>query len=318
MSDELEEDRSPKQANRVKYQHYIPRLYLKNFCNSEGRVWVYDKKLAKAYARTPDNIGGETYFYDVPELEKEIGVVQFVERFFNDFEDCAARVLTDWLDQLRVGGDFQVAAKDRADFSLYLATQLVRTPNYRKFTLQMGAAILKVKLEAHIAAEAPDETVDIKWRKEREAAFHARHILDLDTLETYAQIFHSHVWIFLRNPTGRSLYTSDNPILLKTHKRGERQLPGIGAEGIELIFPIAPNFSLSLLERSYWSHMEKFDGLVAPFNMADTNIDHDNSGHANQSTRFVYCRDDDFSLARRFCAEYPDVTDPERQIISKA
>ena len=72
--------------SRVKYQHYVPRFYLEKFCNSDGRVWVYDKFLERAYCRKPDQIGGETHFYDVPELEKHVGGEQFIEKFFNPFE----------------------------------------------------------------------------------------------------------------------------------------------------------------------------------------------------------------------------------------
>ena len=53
---------------RKKYQHYVPRFYLEGFQDDSGKLWCYDKQLDKAYQGSPDSLGGEKFFYDVPKL----------------------------------------------------------------------------------------------------------------------------------------------------------------------------------------------------------------------------------------------------------
>jgi hypothetical protein len=307
--------------SRAKYQHYVSCFYLKKFCNSEGKVWVYDKHLNKAYCRKPNAIGGETYFYDAPEIEKQLGVEQVVEKFFHPFEGKAASVINTWLSKLDRGMPFRIHRKQREFFAFFLATQLVRTPSHRDFIMQWGAAMKKIELNAYLQAKlrnVSEQDVKITWDKEREPYLHAERILDTDALTRYARILGSHLWIVISNPTRHTLYTSDNPVSRKVHKSGGwRSYSGIASEGIQLIFPLSPRFSLSLLERTRWKNFAKFDGKLGSVGMVDENVEHDNSGQVLQSTRFVYCQEDDFSLARLVCADFPEVTDPKRQLVSQ-
>ena len=250
--------------SRTKYQHYVPRFYLEKFCNSDGKLWVYDKHLDKTYSQKPANIGGETYFYDVPEIEQRLGVEQFVEKFFHPFEDQAAVVLTTWLSTLECGSYFRIHREQRELFSFFLATQLVRTPNHRNFIMQWGAAIKQIELDAYRRIHGANESnhdARISWDKKRESYLHADRILDTNALNQHASVLNAHIWIVLPNLTRHTLYTSDNPISRKAHKRGGwRSYSGIGSEGIQLIFPLSARFSLSLLERTHWKKFEKLDG----------------------------------------------------------
>ena len=209
--------------SKVKFQHYVPRFYLEGFSGTEGKVWVYDKKLTKVYRRKADQIGGEKYFYDVPKLEKEFGEEQFVEKFFRPFEGIAASILKKWLEKLESGAYFRIYKEEKAMFSLFLATQVVRTPYHRKFIMQIRAAIKEQALNAYLEAEHPDmaaEKLQISWDKECEPYLHAENIVDEEGLENSASILNDHIWMVMVNPTPRPLYTSDNPIIKKPHKRG--------------------------------------------------------------------------------------------------
>src|SRR5204863_6255755 len=138
--------------SRTKYQHYVPCFYLKRFCNLDGKLWVYDKHLDKAYCQKPEEIGGETYFYEVPEIDKRVGVEQFVEKFFHPFEGKAALILNNWLSKLEGGTYFRIYKEERELFALFLATQLVRAPHHRSFIMQWGAALKKHELAAYLRA----------------------------------------------------------------------------------------------------------------------------------------------------------------------
>lgn len=304
---------------KTKFQHYIPRFYLENFTDKNGRVWVYDKKLKRSYATNPTNIAGETYFYDVPKLEERLGIPQFVEKFLQPFESDAAIIITSWLAKLKDKTCFYICDDEREAFSIFLITLLIRTPNHRKLVMQMGALLKKMELMEHLRSHAPEvaeKPFEIQWNKEHEPYYHARTIVDVKHITEGASILHRHIWIVARNSTSNSLYTSDCPIVTKRHKEGGwRSYSGIAAEGIQVMFPFSPNHTLYLLERNYWKNFAKLDGTLAPFELANETLMHDNSGQVLNSSRFVYCDSDDFDFARRVCEDWPDITDPQRQIV---
>jgi hypothetical protein len=305
---------------KAKFQHYVPRFYLRQFADTEGLVWVYDKKLARTYARKPSEIAGETYFYDAPKLEEKIGVEQFVEKFFQPFEGVAASILDRWLSKLKAGAYFRIYAEERMLFSMFLATQLVRTPSHRNFVMQFGALLKKLELKAYLETNAPqvaNHPFEITWDAKRESYLHARSILDEQLLDDCTSVLNAHIWLVVANKSSHSLYTSDSPICKKGHKTGGwRSYQGYASEGIELMFPLSPAYSLRLLERTYWKGFSKYDGRSAPVQIEDENVEHDNCAQAVHSTRFVFCQQDDFDLAKRACADWPDITEPKRSLIA--
>jgi hypothetical protein len=167
---------------------------------------------------------------------------------------------------LERGTYFRIYKEERELFAFFLATQLVRTPNHRNFIMQWGAAMKKIELSAHLQTKTPDVSdhdVTISWDKKREPYMHAERIINANALNEYASILNAHIWCVVANLTSHTLYTSDNPITKKAHKRGGwRSYSGIASEGIQLIFPLSPQFSLSLLERTRWKKFEKLDGKL--------------------------------------------------------
>lgn len=60
--------------SHTRKQHFIPVFYLKNFCNNDGLLTVYNCKTGKYYRKKPDNICYDEYLYETEwEHEIEIG-----------------------------------------------------------------------------------------------------------------------------------------------------------------------------------------------------------------------------------------------------
>ncbi len=59
--------------SKVKRQHYVPQLYLKQWHNdkSDEQIYVYDKTLKKSFSSNIKNIASSNYFYDYPEVTEE-------------------------------------------------------------------------------------------------------------------------------------------------------------------------------------------------------------------------------------------------------
>jgi hypothetical protein len=49
-------------------QYYVPKFYLKNFCQPDGTIYCYDKVRDKSFKRNIRHIALANFFYDVPEL----------------------------------------------------------------------------------------------------------------------------------------------------------------------------------------------------------------------------------------------------------
>jgi hypothetical protein len=304
---------------KVKYQHYVPRFYLERFCDSHGMVWVYDKFLGKSYRRKPSEIGGETYYYDVPELDEHVGVEQFVEKFFQPVEDEIALIFEALLGKLESKSYFKIYDEQRNSLAVFLGLQLIRTPAHRAFALQMRAEIEKLGFKTYLQHEHPevaDKDFEMTWDKKRESFLHAKNILNVESLKRIATTLYGHIWTVVENRSSRPLYTSDNPITKKAHETGSwRGNSGIASRGIQLMFPLSPRFSLNLLERDRWHKFEKFDSKVLPMPMNEEIVEHDNSGQVQDSTRFLYCSEDDFGLVRGMCSRFPELADPKRRLV---
>src|SRR5438093_4688610 len=79
-----------------KRHHYIPKVYLKRFCDDTGKIYVYRKDdPTKAIQLSPDNTGFHKYYYSQPRPDGG--------KDHNALEDLFSTVETKWpsiVDQL--------------------------------------------------------------------------------------------------------------------------------------------------------------------------------------------------------------------------
>lgn len=306
--------------DRVKYQHYVPRFYLDGFTGEGGKLWCYDKKLDRAYSSSPENLGGECLFYDTPEIEKELGVSQFLEKWFRPLEHTAALHLKSWRSRLASDQQFSPTSAEAHDMALFMIVQLLRTPRARRQAVDLHLAAAKISFFNCLGETQPEvagrlknplKELDMTLNKERWPYVHAMMLLDIKPIEELASTLEKHIWLVLETPAKRSLFTSDNPIIKLPHaKHPVLKMCGLSSPGIQIVYPLSPNHSLNLLERTFWKQFEHFDRKVFSEPMTDANIDFDNSIQVQHSARFVYCHADHFSLARDMCNKAPELRNP--------
>ena len=76
-------------AMKKKRHHYIPKSYLKFFCDNSGHVLVYRKDdPCKAISLSPDNIGFHKYYYSQPKSDGG--------EDHNSLEDCFSQIEDKW------------------------------------------------------------------------------------------------------------------------------------------------------------------------------------------------------------------------------
>jgi hypothetical protein len=307
--------------SKVKYQHYVPRFYLEGFQSKTRKVWCYDKKLDKAYQQSPDRLGGETLFYDVPALDKLAGVSQFLEKWFNPLEGMASATLRLWRDRLSSKRIFAPSLEEMWTIAMFMVVQMQRTPRGRR--LAVDSAVLAAKMsfynflgekDPELAAriQNPLKELPISLTEDRWAHAHVSSLLDVDLHEELAEILMDHIWIVMLNDSRWAYYTSDHPVIKVPHaKHSWRRMTGLRSRGIQILYPLTPNYALSLLERTFWERQSHCHRRVVQMPALKDHADFDNSAQVRHAARFLYSRDGDFDLAKDMCRETPELRNPD-------
>ena len=318
--------------SRIKNQHTVPQSYLRRFA-TEGKIWVFDKVTRHSFLSHVRNVASETSFYDfdsevlssiaahldsVPETEllaevkRRLLDPQFVERDLAEMEAGYAATVDELLQQVRATGSFTRDMKERMAY--YLTKQLLRTTTFRTTHLERTNKVLQEVSQMAVAMKFGPEAADgiFVSLDEKHAAYeHARMMYDPDVNQTYIAILFNHIWYLGVNHTQHPLYTSDNPITMRSHLNASTY--GIGSPGIEIMFPLSPQYVLVLWDRQHFAPLASWEGQA--LELAPDNVLYYNSEQVLESYRQVYCSAADFELAVDICAKHPHVCDPERERI---
>lgn len=176
---------------------------------------------------------------------------------------------------------------------------------------KMNAEMFRAYLEA-TEPEAKGADFEVKLKKELENQFHAATLLDQEFVMTISTVLKKHIWIILKNTTGKVLYTSDNPVARHGHiKHPVRSFSGLGSRGIEIAFPLSPEYLLSLAEAKVFGDIKKKDGKM--WTLTDKeNVTFYNSLQVLQSYRYLFASEPDFDLAESMCDKNPNLRNPNK------
>lgn len=281
----------------VKNQHYVPQFYLKNFANKNDQVYVFDKHDQKVFKTSIRNIASESYFYDFPENKislEDIENKQAVERALSYLESEFKKVLNNTISACYLTNPskllYSIIINDRqkVELSYFITIQSFRTKEWRKIVFGIIKALKK-----HIDYD------DIIF-------YQAEFMFNSKIVTEIASTLYSHIWLFGFNKTGKSLYTSDNPVV-KRNKMTNKSTDAIGfsSTGVEIAIPLSNNILISMLDRMYFKDLASFDGKLLPLTLDE--IELYNSLQVIQSDRQIYCVEDDFKLSYEICKRTPDL-----------
>jgi hypothetical protein len=251
--------------NKIKNQHYVPRFYLKNFINSKDKVFVYDKFVKRVFESKVKNIANENYFYDIDLLDEITGVDQFLEKYFHPLESKISKLLVELIEDLKNKNFIKLSRELKAELAIYLTYQHLRTREQREQMRQMidslTNAIGKIQLD-ELGHSDNNFVIDID-----DAKFQASMILDRNNVEEIANILNNHIWIVLENKTDYNFYTSDHPLVRRGHiKRPGMSMNGLASEGIEIAFPISPDYLILLVHRESFDNYLKYEDQIVGVN----------------------------------------------------
>lgn len=195
--------------SKVTNEHYVPCCYLCNFSFQRNNkspqkspIYVFDKKIDKQFTKAIHDISSEYGFYDIAELGENS---RLLEDSFACFEGEYATLLQTNIDKITSAISKSISLKEKSVFAAHFAIQYVRSLAHRiyiNYVVEQLKEIVPKTSHYYNRIISEDYTKDL----------HNKELLDLNTANTFANIFENKKWIVLLNKTAHCFCTSDNPI----------------------------------------------------------------------------------------------------------
>ncbi|MCH8807110.1 MAG: DUF4238 domain-containing protein [Planctomycetes bacterium] len=197
----------------------------------------------------------------------------------------------------------------------FVAVQYLRTPAFLSMNKQSNEEIRRLfpdeQIPETIKKQVGPLTDDDAKRRSLDSIF--------PFAEQIANVLVPKAWIMHKAYPKRSFYISDTPVALHNDIKDElRGTIGFAVPRIRVYMPMS---ATALLAAYCPILFQEVEGLE-PFRMAretgepvpsdSANMDFYNSLQVVNAERFVYCRDDEFELARRVLQNNPKARKPKR------
>lgn len=251
-----------------KRQHYVPKAYLRSFCDDQGRLRVYRKDAPqKPICQSPDNVGFHKYYYSQPLPDGGRD---------NRLEDLFSKLEGQWpplVDWLRRGDD--INDPDSLGVLLdFIALQRARVPAARDAVETARAeevmSTLRVMDAKGVLPPKPPGHEDILNRVEVAIDPHQSLLAMKNLVDGIDRLFDEIGLGALHNKTDIPFLTSDNPVIWFDPSVPEVEMrPYVWRPGgqVVLLFPIAPDcmvYGHSSMRGQFASHGFGYGDLSDP------------------------------------------------------
>lgn len=274
-----------------KKQHYVPQFLLKQFSASPKKpkpIWVFDKAEKKFFSASSRDVGHQNKFYESGNSSGEAIEAESLTEFI---DTNAAPVIS----KIARNGDFDITPTEVSKLNHFVAMQLVRGPSIRNSMEQFRKEII-AKWGPDVCAEDDDRPVSDYT--EEDSNFSSIRVLE--TVPEFAAILSEKIWFLNSAPANYSFIISDNPVVRHNYlDYGPRGSLGIKQDGIEMFFPISPEYCLQILcpklarQVAFTGGMQEEiklqrKGQAVP--LEAENVEFVNSLQVIQSERYLYAR----------------------------
>lgn len=222
--------------SKVKKQHYLPRFYLKNFADENGRLCVVDSTVdTPLYRSRIQDIAQGRYYYDF----LGDGDNQTLEGYFGKMEDLLAPYFAEVLELASIG----LSLSERHKFAIYkfIELQFLRSDWMRQ----------------HISQDLILKNFKPDYIQHGEGLIHAYIIKEKIMVELLEYIV-DYEFLVLTSEIEDSLFTSSFPIFF--NNEGDileliAKLVGfkehsVGTLDSNLFFPISSNYCVYIYDRT--------------------------------------------------------------------
>ena len=277
-----------------KAQHYLPQFYLRRFArlSASGRrhqVFVRDLEKNRTFRTSIGNIGQETAFYDI-DLGR--GGKASLEPAFQKLEQEFAPALEHLL---KSRDPDALSIEERAAIALFCGTTHMRGPATRETIVEMVQGINRTLEDTPGRALTEDEVdrVGLNPLTDDQLTYLSGNMALKGGAEI-AAILATMRWVLGAAPPGRSIPTSDCPVVLHNEVSAPEPMGNLGflCRGIEVHFPLSAEFTLQCF------HGEDFPELadIKVIQLVEDNLLFLTDILVTRATRFLLSRDGDFEL----------------------
>jgi hypothetical protein len=283
---------------QAKRHHFVPRFYLRHFADKKRRIRMYERGSRRGpVVASVLNAAVESGFYTVVEVSGEES--QKVEHLLSLIEGQAKAAI-----QRMLKGHFPPSEEDRDALALFMAMQIMRTPEHRRAYEATVDYTEKVLLEGWTAeyarkrveeggVEATDEAVaqvmDVVENPDRYqfVPHQNEHIkIMLSVATVLAPVIASRPWLLCHSRTA-AFVTSDHPVVLWSRPTEMSKYVGIGlVNAEEIYYPLDRHHVLGLALPGALP-----DGMV--MQLINDNVLFVNSLEAGESYKWVYQHPED-------------------------
>lgn len=232
-------------CSKSKKQHYVLKLYLRNFSIKKNKkdfiIYCFDKENVKQYSSNINQIAQEKDFYKLNNSDFERSFGQIESKTSSIINNLVKYEKFEELDKM----------KNRSILSYFLSIQYIRTSEMRLLISEQCDKLYEVCKEMGF-----DEDL-IKDLKNRNIKKDHLRILNKFS-EDIGAIFLLKKGVIIKNNTDLNFWTSDNPIV-RYNPNGDL---GFNCDLIHVFFPLSPKLCLCLLDPfnySNYSVEKKFD-----------------------------------------------------------
>lgn len=292
-------------------QHYVPKLYLRNFThiNKKECLYSFDKIKVDSYPSNIKNICQEKEFYD--ELESKFAVIE--SRCSNTFKSLINEKNHLFLEN----------PANRGLISIFMAIQYLRTKEIRE-TLHNQLLEIKSHLDKDPRPLNPKLEKEFT-EQEKEEATKSCHLKLVEMYPELANILAKKKWILLINSTKIPFWTSDHPLVRFNPFFNPNGNLGLKSTGIKIYFPLNPKLSLCLLDPEVYQYYNQLKFTKTSFKTQDimkaekriitdvSDILFQNSLQVTQSTRHIFSNVNNFDLAEEMIKEDPKLKNIDKK-----
>jgi hypothetical protein len=285
--------------NLVRLQHYVPKVYLKNFSkeiNGKFFIQCFDKQTSKIFPVNIEKIAYEEEFYDKIDEEQKL------ERNLRKIETRFGKAINHLISKKDLSG---LNNEDFESILDFIAIQMIRTKEIRiefKQTAKQFLDNFGNKLSGKLKKEVGESIKEESLRKN-----HKKFILKNG--EIFKEIIKKMKCILILNESVFPLWTSDNPVV---EYNSIDHFPygnlGLNCIGIEIHFPITPKLCLLVCDPISFQ-LEPNKKITKDYR----HIVRERDLQIRNSTRFVFSNENNFNFAKAILREKPELKDPDRK-----
>ena len=305
-----------------KKHHYVPQSLLKRFSidSKEKQIYVFDKRQEKSYQSSIIDSGSENKYNTI---QTDFGEIN-LEVLYQDIDNLFPAITSKIID---LGSFKQLDSNDLYSVALITANQLRRTKLQRTTIDYINKELYDStnKILKELKRDFPKSSYK-RLSKEEIKVISIFGSLQLE--EDVKSLLTKGIYL-IKNISKTPFIISDCPVVM--HNSFKYSGKGINEKGIEIYFPISPQFIIGFCCETVIGKLElaekygvlKSEGLNllksinedVPFEIkASEHIEFYNQQQVINSYRSVYSSLNDFSLAREIVQAIPEIKENDTTI----